>query len=473
MKVNSLIMVLGITAGTILGLSICRAEIPELQHVPDFVPRQAELEQQSICASEFELSLDKGIHDLFDQASNALASLYFPEGRPFTLEVALISDSSPDALKAVAGKSNAFWVEISAAGGRVIGIDRAAVIFALDWLADVARRDECRLPVGEFLDWAELEIRALHFVLKRIPLSVAMTMVDKARRARFNTIIVGVADAVDIRPDIVPIRADAMTKDEFRTLVAYARANGTEVIPGFPLLTGMQGFFKKSHLELLYNTTTYDPRKPAVYELVFEYFDELIDLIDPPAIHIGHDELKGLTGASRRKWLQPGEQALPPELFLQDVITLNDYLVGRDLEVWMWGDMLIDHSEFPTMHRKNFHGTHGFSDLRDQIPENIVIADWHYHHETEDFPSAEAFADAGNDVVGASWKNKNNIRLFAEYMPRLGDKGRGMIATTFFHVQKREWDVVDGIIAESGYRFWVAGREQAVTTNRNPDSKVR
>jgi hypothetical protein len=433
----------------------------------EFTPRWIDLEEQSVCVGEFELSLAESLQGLFDKAPNSMESIRFPRGQPFSLDVELLSDASPDALLAVAENSNSFWIQLSAEGGRVVGVDRTAVLFALDWLARVVKTNDCRVSLGEVLDWAELKVRALHFILKRISLKTGMLLIDKARLARFNTIIVGVADAVDIRPDIVPPRSDALTKDDFQSLVAYARANGMEVIPGLPLLTGMQGFFKSRHPHLMYNATTYDPRQPEVYELVFAYLDSLMETMNPRAIHIGHDELKGLTGASRRKWLNPGEQALPPELFLQDVIKLNDFLLSRQIEVWMWGDMLIAHSEFPEMHRKNFHGTHGFNKLRDKIPKNIVIADWHYHHETSDFPSAKAFADAGHDVVGVSWKNMNNIRLFSEYMPRLGKRGRGMIAGTFFHVQKGEWDIVDAIIAESGYRFWAAGpdQERAAITN--------
>ena len=410
---------------------------------------------------DFNLVLEDELNDLFDLATSPFENLDFPNGLTLRLVVELASDDHSPVPDLFAMKSNAFWIEISDGHGRVVGADRAAIIFALDWLAEITKRNDCRLPIGQVSDWAELDIRALHFVLRRVSLDVAVTLVDRARQARFNTIIVSLADAVNIRPDIVPLRADAMTKAEFQSFVAYARANGMNVIPGLPLLTHQQSFLKNRFPELMYNYSTYDPREPAVYELVFEYIDELIETMNPGAIHIGHDEIKGLTPASRRnrKWMKEGEQPLPPDLFLQDVITLNDYLVARDVDVWMWGDMLISANEFPEMHKKNFHGIQGYNELRNQIPKNIIIADWHYHHETKDFPSAKAFADAGHDVVGASWKNMNNIRLFAEYMADMGIKGRGMIAGTFFHVQRREWGIVNPIIDESGHRYWVAGRE--------------
>ena len=37
----------------------------------------------------------------------------------------------------------------------------------------------------------------------------------------------------------------------------------------------------------------YDPTNPKIYDLVFEVFDECIDVIKPNMIHIGHDEWRG------------------------------------------------------------------------------------------------------------------------------------------------------------------------------------
>ena len=410
------------------------------------------------CVGSVRVQLDDSTSDLFAIATNPFAGSQYSAAPSYPLSVSIQTTDLPDALAAVDAARNPFLINLTANGGQIIGVDRAAVMYAVDTIAAVAGTDGCGLSVGEQLDWAGLETRALHFVLRRVTLETAKAMIDRARRGRFNTVIMGLADAVDIRADIVPLRRDALTRQEFVELVEYARANGLEVIPGLPLLTHQQGFFKKRFPELMYNESTYDPRKAGVYELVFEYFDTLIDLIEPENVVIGHDEVKGMTPASARKWLKPGEKPLPPELFLQDLETLGDYFAGKGVKPWIWGDMLIARAEFPNMHKKNFHGAPGFTELRQQLPSNIGIIDWHYHNETPDFPTVDAFTDAGHDVLGASWKNMNNIRLFAEYMAKTGDKGLGMVAGTFWHVQKQEWEMVDQIVSESGLRFWQAGK---------------
>lgn len=122
----------------------------------------------------------------------------------------------------------------------------------------------------------------------------------------------------------------------------------------------------------------------------------------------------------------------------------------------MWGDMLIAPEEFPGMLDKHLHGTHSYSSLRNKIPKDIVICDWHYFDEQPDFPSASTFAKAGHRVLGAAWKKEKTIKNFSRYISTMSANNEGMIATTWFHVQRREWDIVSDIIKNSGEAFWNA-----------------
>jgi hexosaminidase len=84
-----------------------------------------------------------------------------------------------------------------------------------------------------------------------------------------------------------------------------------------------------------YNASTYDPRKEETYAIILPIIDEVITLIRPRAIHIGHDEAAGHSLESGEKWLRPGETMLPKELFLMDVLRHHNYLVERGVETWM------------------------------------------------------------------------------------------------------------------------------------------
>jgi hypothetical protein len=186
--------------------------------------------------------------------------------------------------------------------------------------------------------------------------------------------------------------------------------------------------------------------------LVFPLIDELIAIIHPTRFHIGHDELAGYSAASAKKWLYPNGVALPAIKFLNDTIALHDYLAHKGITTWMWADMLMSPSEFPTMIASNFHGglLADFGKvLRDQLPKDIVLCDWHYFDTaTKGFPSIATLASEGFRMVVATWESPD---AFSNYAAAHGAKG--MIATTWSYVQNHHWNTVETIMVNSGLAF--------------------
>ena len=78
-------------------------------------------------------------------------------------------------------------------------------------------------------------------------------------------------------------------------LVRYANAQHIEVIPEIPTFTHSY-YLLTRHKELGAISGAewpdiYDPTKPEVYKLVFDVFDEYIEVMKPKIVHIGHDEM--------------------------------------------------------------------------------------------------------------------------------------------------------------------------------------
>lgn len=297
-------------------------------------------------------------------------------------------------------------------------------------------------------------VRALHFVLRGISLNRAYWMVDVAKQSGLNTVVVQVTDGVTLQHAPWRIKDGAWSRDEFKVWIGYIQGKGMQVVPELKLLTHQDKFLQNKQTDLMFNSSSYDPSNPQVYQKnVYPLIDELVELISPRAFHIGHDEVAGFARWWWPKWLKEGEEMLPAELFYQDVAQLHEYLSKRGLEIWMWGDMLITPEEFPEMRRNNLHGIpldYG-KPLRQRLPKDIVICDWHYADNQADYPSLATFKAEGFRVIGATWKKEKTIRNFSRYAAKHG--ADGMIATTWFHVQRREWDVVERIIRTSGRIF--------------------
>lgn len=296
-------------------------------------------------------------------------------------------------------------------------------------------------------------LRVFHFVLRGVDLAQSHWMVSEARAAGFNAVQVVITDGVRLDNAPWASRHDAWSKEEFVAWVDKTRASGIEVIPELKLLSHQEKFFQGREKSLMYNRSTYDPHKDETYQRVYAVIDEIIASIRPKAIHIGHDEVAGHNAGSEKKWLAAGESMLPADLFLADVLRVHAYLKERGVAVWMWGDMLIAPDEFPGMLPKHLHGTKpGYgAALRARIPRDIVICDWHYNDEQRDFPSLLKMQQEGFRVIGATFKNKSTINNFSSYAAE--HRAYGMMATTWFYVQRKRWDTVSSIIRDSGMAF--------------------
>jgi len=327
------------------------------------------------------------------------------------------------------------------------------VVLTMSWVQGVVRADEASLSAPQTTQKKDNNIRAWHFVLRDVSLERAYWMVDLAKKAGFNTVVVQLADGVKLDHAPWTYLSSAWRKEEFVTWVQGAQNQGMEVVPELKLLTHQEKFFQNNHPELMFNRSTYDPRIDKTFEFVFAFLDEIIEIIGPKAIHIGHDEVAGHNKHSKNKWLRINEKILPADYFLQHVVKIHDYLKQKGIETWLWGDMLISPNEFPTMQAQHLHGSiSGYGKpLRDKIPKDIVICDWHYFGKQSDFPSLNIMQKEGFRVLGSTWKNEKTIRNFSQYAAQ--HNTYGMMATTWFHVQRKEWDVVKRIIKVSGETF--------------------
>lgn len=285
-------------------------------------------------------------------------------------------------------------------------------------------------------------VRAVHIIINQLSIDDMKRQADMAQLAGFNTMILDLGNKIAFNNFPGPISKSAWSVAELVEVVSYIRRKGMQVIPGVPLLSHQWQFLAKPHPELMFDASTYDPSKPNVYNLVFPYLDEVIATIHPKAMHIGHDEVS---------------VKLPADYFLQDVNLIHDYLAKKNVKTWMWGDMLISRDEFPTMFPEILNGNeNGYGrKLREKIPKDIVIGDWHYWDTRSDFPSLAAFHASGFQVLGATWRKTKTTQNFSRYAAAHG--AEGMIVTTWFDPEEplvvHTWDELNKIIQEAGAAF--------------------
>jgi len=138
------------------------------------------------------------------------------------------------------------------------------------------------------------------------------------------------------------------------------------------------------------------PQHPGLLPVLFPLIDELIDVCDADAFHVGLDEV----------WII-GDDNCPrcggmdkSELFADYVTKLHQHLQEKECEMWMWSDRLIDGKTTGLLGwQASMNDTHRAIDL---IPKDIVICDWKYEDAA---PTPAYFAVKGFDVLPSSCYN--------------------------------------------------------------------
>lgn len=402
---------------------------------------------------------------------------YGSAGTTVPLKVRILQQSDFDALgellpAAFKNSPEAYFLKVETTGVELYGGSKQGILNGLTTLEQLVRGGNGLLPIVKIIDWPDLEVRGLHIVMKMLSPEVLKCMVDRARKGHYNTLILSVVNSVRFKALGALAKPYAITPEEFKEVVAYARASGLEVVPQVSCLSHQDRELirKQVHPKLLYNDRTYDPNNPKVYDIVLPLLDEIVDLIQPNAIHIGHDEVVG----HNQKQIDKFGPILPAALYLKDVRKLNDHLNSKGVTAWMWGDMLVMPSEFPRMHPGSLNGVPSYIQMRDSLPRNIVICDWHYKdykqklERTIEFPTTNLFAEMGFDVLGAGWNVPTLTGKFSRYVHDMkSPRVRGMIATTWSYTLKGatsnpnasdHYEAVDRIIGTSAESFWNASQ---------------
>jgi hypothetical protein len=178
---------------------------------------------------------------------------------------------------------------------------------------------------------------------------------------------------------------------------------------------------------------TYCPSNPEVYKLVFDLFDEVIEVFKPKYFHIGHDEITfsdvGTCPRCKTK--------LPKDLLAEDVKKLYDYLTAKGLKVLMWCD------QFEV--ERNGRAPWNTAEALPLIPKDIIICDWHYRPDPV-FPTIKFFKDNGFPVIACGWYKPRNVYNFA--CAAAEQKVMGYCGTTWSPVARvpESPDLMSGII---------------------------
>ncbi len=131
-----------------------------------------------------------------------------------------------------------------------------------------------------------------------------------------------------------------ISQAQTRELAEYCAERGIEIIPEVPSLSHCDYLMTRNH-ELAEHPddplpSMYCPSNPAVYDLLFDIFDEVIEVFHPKTIHIGHDEWFYYDGCEKCRGKEPAK------IYADDITKIHDYLALKGVGTMMWGDELLN-----------------------------------------------------------------------------------------------------------------------------------
>lgn len=308
---------------------------------------------------------------------------------------------------------------------------------------------------GEMTDWPDLDMRANLIMVDSDSLRVQKEFIDKLYApGKINTLFIECEYAA--WDSLKPVRQEwAMSKEDLKELVEYARANYIEVIPLFQSLGHCEWLFKNGqNIDLAENPGTlnvYNVRNPEVHKLMTRVLDEVVELFQPNMLHIGHDEVGNETN-------YPFQEANRKEggakLIMDDIMFYYDYCQKHNMKMMMWHDMFIRTPQKP-------HGSFGLAEERLKLPRDIYFAFWDYGA-TVDENTVRELHEEGFPVVLCGWDSTANIRKLTKLAKESGSTG---YMTTIWAgydgsatIFQREFNQVAAYIAGSA-RAWNTAEE--------------
>ncbi|MGB8479740.1 MAG: beta-N-acetylhexosaminidase [Acidobacteriaceae bacterium] len=187
-----------------------------------------------------------------------------------------------------------------------------------------------------------------------------------------------------------------LEKEEVADLARWVRQNHIDLVPALPSFTHSYYLLTEHrHLAAVPQNKwpdIYCPSNPESYSLLFEVYDEYIDVLRPNSVHIGHDELFLPVGVSP----ECNDKDIG-ELFGRDVKKIHDYLALKGIKTQLWGDMLLQSvrgyglQRNVTSDRWTYYSPGGLTpeQVERLIPKDCLIYNWFWSDDWGKKGSAE------------------------------------------------------------------------------------
>lgn len=244
---------------------------------------------------------------------------------------------------------------------------------------------ENSIPCVTITDTPDFKIRAWQDDISRGPIPTMDFLKEQVRvmsSYKMNAFMLYMENVVKLKahPDLAP--PDALTIDELKELIAYAKQYHVTVIGNFQ----SYGHFEKTlrvpgYENLGENAFTLSPAKEEAYKFLSDAYSELLPLFDYEYFHVNCDEVAlGNKGPAKQLVDSLGESGV----YAYHINRVNDLLKPYHKKMMLWGDMIVKDSI-----------------ALSRVPKDAMVVSWGYGPTEKRADDLKPLVKAGLDFMVA------------------------------------------------------------------------
>jgi hypothetical protein len=268
----------------------------------------------------------------------------------------------------------------------VAGHAPAGTFYGLQTLKQLVRGDGAQvlIPGVRVVDWPTMRWRAVSDDISRGPVPTVDYIKRQIRTEAFfklnmHSFYMEHTFASQTHPLIGPA-GGALTPEEIRELVAYARRYHVELVPEQQTFGHLHKVLRLEKYSELAETPYGDvlsPQQEGTYNLIADWYRELNELFPGQFFHIGSDETFELgEGQSKEAAKARGVGAI----YFEHLNRVREVLKPYNRRLMFWGDIALHHP-----------------DLIGNIPRDMIVMNWRYGPRDDYSAFIKPFKDAGLD----------------------------------------------------------------------------
>jgi len=345
------------------------------------------------------------------------------------------------------GKDEGYALKVTSKHVLVLGHDRKGSYYGMQTLKQLVKPTSKGAIIAGCVisDWPSLKYRGAHLFTGNEALPFHEKLIDRIlSRYKMNNLLLEV-DYIKWKTEPGLAVKFSEDQEDIKKELKYAHDHFMEVNPLLQSLGHSEWLFTNGmNKDLAENPArpyACCTTKPRYYDYIYKFYDETVKLFDNPKfIHIGHDEVNEPGGYPKD---DECKKRSAEQIFVDDTLKIHDHLAKSGTRVMMWGDMLLARGDSPDA--TNAGSPEKAKWMRDQLPKDVLITDWHYAAADPDqFKSLGIFVGEGHDAIAATWYTPENIETFSKQAKNVG--AMGLLQTTWAGYNSNETNIKENFI---------------------------